>query len=118
VVRSGGIDEVSGADMVVGRNATITTSIIAGQDDYLVDSVDFYYADSASSNPKWTYIDTKSPKRSGESDLSVEYTLPTGTIQAVRVSIRLVGSPSSCYLGSNKEFSDVDDLAFRVKQNS
>jgi leucyl aminopeptidase len=103
---------------VVGRNATITTSIIAGQDDYLVDSVDFYYADSASSNPKWTYIGTKSPKTSGESYLSVEYTLPTGTIQAVRVSMRYRGDASSCDIGYYSEFTDVDDLAFRVKQNS
>jgi hypothetical protein len=88
VVRSGGIDEVSGADMVEDGIATVTATVSAGPDNYLEDYVDFYYADSASSNPNWMYIDTKSPKRSGESDVSVEYTLPTGSVQAVRASLR------------------------------
>jgi hypothetical protein len=117
VVRSGSLNAVSGADLVEGANVTIIATLIPDSIDYAQDFADFYYASDAL-NPAWTYIGTKQTINGGKQDVRVEYTLPIGSNQAVRVSLRFGGTPSSCYDGENKEFYDVDDLVFRVKRKS
>ncbi len=75
------------------------------------DSLDLYYAADANS-PSWIYITTLNPPAGGTQTLSTTYTLPSGTLQAVRANFRYQGSASSCGSGS---YDDTDDLVFAVK---
>jgi len=72
------------------------------------DTADFYYATNANA-PIWEFIESK---RAGGPDLQtlkVQYSLPDGPLQAVRVNFRYLGSQSSCSRGN---YNDVDDLIF------
>jgi len=75
------------------------------------DHLDLYFAANANS-PTWTLIGTITPTVAGAQTLSRTYTLPTGTLQAVRAQFRYQGSASSCTSGS---FNDHDDLVFAVQ---
>lgn len=75
------------------------------------DKLDLYYAANASS-PTWTLIGTITPTAVGVQTLSANYTLPTGTVQAVRARFRYGGSPTPCGSGS---YNDHDDLIFAVQ---
>ena len=74
------------------------------------DSLDLYYAANANS-PTWVLIGTIVPSAGGAQALSATYTLPTGTLQAVRANFRYQGSASSCSTGA---YDDHDDLVFAV----
>jgi hypothetical protein len=72
--------------------------------------VDFFYATDAT-NPQWQFIETVKPVSSSSNDVSAQYTLGNGSLQAVRVVIRYNGSAKPCPGGS---YDDVDDLIFVV----
>src|SRR5262249_3056004 len=63
------------------------------------------------SSPAWTLIGTVNPPAAGAQTLSATYTLPSGSLQAVRANFRFGGAASSCSTGS---FDDHDDLIFAV----
>mmetsp|Transcript_27577 Transcript_27577/g.50257 ORF Transcript_27577/g.50257 Transcript_27577/m.50257 type:complete len:149 (+) Transcript_27577:635-1081(+) len=74
------------------------------------DTADFYYAANANA-PVWEFIESK---RAGGPDLQtlkVQYSIPDGLLQAVRVNFRYLGSrkASAC---SGGRWDDVDDLVF------
>jgi leucyl aminopeptidase len=69
------------------------------------DFVDFFYANDAT-NPQWQLINTLNPSTTGANDVSSQYTLGNGSVQAVRVVIRYNGSASPCPGGG---YDDVDD---------
>jgi len=76
------------------------------------DTADFYYAANAN-DPVWEFIESK---RAGGPDLQtlkVQYSIPDGLLQAVRVNFRYLGSRkrSACSRGT---WDDVDDLVFSV----
>jgi leucyl aminopeptidase len=75
------------------------------------DSLDLYSAADANL-PTWTYIGTTPTTTAGLHTLSMTYTLPAGTLQAVRAHFRYQGQPSTCGFG---RFDDHDDLAFTVQ---
>jgi hypothetical protein len=75
-----------------------------------VDHLDLYYAADAI-NPAWTFLTTLTPAASGAHTLSATYTLPTGTLQAVRARFRYQGSAATCGSGG---YDDHDDLVFAV----
>jgi leucyl aminopeptidase len=75
------------------------------------DRLDLYYAANANS-PVWTLIGTVTPPGTGARTLSATYTLPTGTVQAVRARFRYNGTPAACGTGS---YNDHDDLIFAVQ---
>jgi leucyl aminopeptidase len=75
------------------------------------DALDLYYAANASS-PTWVFIGTIVPPAGGVQSLSATYTLPTGSMQAVRANFRYLGSASACNAGS---YNDHDDLVFAVQ---
>ncbi len=77
------------------------------------DTLDLYYAADAAS-PSWVFITSIVPG-SGVQTLSVQYTLPTGTLQAVRANFRYQGSVSPCSTGT---YDDHDDLVFAVEADS
>ncbi len=74
------------------------------------DKLDLYYAANASS-PTWTFLTTLTPAAAGAQTLSATYTLPTGTLQAVRAQFRYAGSAGTCTTGG---YNDRDDLVFAV----
>lgn len=74
------------------------------------DALDLYFAADAT-NPAWTLIGTIVPPAAGQQVLSANYTLPSGSLQAVRARFRYQGTPSSCTTGS---YDDHDDLIFAV----
>jgi len=77
-----------------------------------VNHLDLYYAADAGS-PAWTYITTIDAPAAGPQTMSATYTLPAGSVQAVRARFRSGGAPASC-TGSTSGFDDHDDLVFAV----
>src|SRR6266853_245356 len=61
--------------------------------------------------PSWVLIATITPAVAGAQTLSANYTLPSGSLQAVRAQFRYLGSASSCSTGA---YDDHDDLIFAV----
>jgi subtilisin family serine protease/PKD repeat protein len=72
------------------------------------DSLDIYYTGDAS-NPSWTFLTTLKPAAGGSQVLSATFTLPAGSLQAVRGNFRYSGTAGSCTTGS---YDDRDDLVF------
>ena len=95
--------------MTHGNTVTVTATVWAWSTGSS-DSLDLYYAANANS-PSWVLIGTIVPPAGGAQALSATYTLPTGTLQAVRANFRYQGSASSCSTGA---YDDHDDLIFAV----
>ncbi len=103
------VKTLDGADMAEGAVVQVDATVYAwstGTSDHL----DLYYAADANS-PVWTLIGTFDPPAGGVQTLSAQYTLPAGSLQAVRANFRYNGSQSSCSGGS---YDDADDLVFAV----
>ncbi len=99
-----------GGALAAGKTVTVTATVWAYRS-YTADHLDLYYAANANS-PSWTFLTTLTPSGSGSRTLSASYTLPSGTLQAVRANFRYNGSASSCTTGS---YDDHDDLVFAVQ---
>jgi leucyl aminopeptidase len=93
-----------------GTTATVTATVWAWSG-FTSDSLDLYYAANANS-PSWVFIKTIKPTKAGAQSLSTTFTLPTGSLQAVRAQFRYQGSASSCTTGA---YNDHDDLIFAVQ---
>jgi hypothetical protein len=74
------------------------------------DKLDLYYTASAAS-PAWTFLTTLTPPGGGTRTLTATYTLPAGSLQAVRAQFRYQGVASPCTVGA---YNDRDDLVFAV----
>jgi len=103
------VASTNGGSLTHGNTATITATVWAWNTGSS-DALDLYYAANANS-PSWVFIGTIVPTAGGAQTLSVTYTLPTGSLQAVRANFRYLGSASSCSTGS---YDDHDDLVFAV----
>jgi leucyl aminopeptidase len=104
------VSSLDGTDFTEGATVRIDATVWAwstGSSDYL----DLYYAADANS-PSWNHITTLTPPDGGAQTLSATYTLPDGTLQAVRASFRYLGAETPCSTGS---YDDADDLVFAVK---
>ena len=75
------------------------------------DRLDLYRAANANS-PSWVLVATLTPSAAGAQTLSATYTLPAGSLQAVRARFRYQGTATPCATGS---FIDHDDLVFAVQ---
>ncbi len=75
------------------------------------DHLDIYFAANAN-DPNWNFIKTLTPIAAGKQTLSTTYTLPSGSLQAVRAHFRYQQNRTSC---GNDRFSDHDDLIFAVE---
>jgi trimeric autotransporter adhesin len=98
-----------GTNFAPGKTVTIQATVWAWTSP-AQDAADFFYAANANS-PTWTFIGTVVPTVVGAQNLSVNYTLPTGGTQAVRVQFRYQSSAAACAAGT---FNDRDDLVFAV----
>jgi hypothetical protein len=103
------VASTSGGAMTHGQTVTITATVWAWNTGS-ADALDLYYAANANS-PTWVFIGTIVPPAGGAQGLSATYTLPTGSLQAVRANFRYQGSASSCSTGA---YDDHDDLVFGV----
>jgi subtilase family serine protease len=104
------VASTSGGPLTHGTTATVTATVWA-YSGYTSDALDVYYAPNANS-PSWTFIKTIVPTKAGAQTLSTTFTLPTGSLQAVRAQFRYLGRASSCTTGS---YNDHDDLVFAVQ---
>lgn len=104
------IASTGGGLLTHGTTATVTATVWAWNTGS-ADSLDLYYAANANS-PSWIFIGTLKPSGGGARTLSATFTLPTGTLQAVRANFRYQGSASACNSGS---YNDHDDLIFAVQ---
>lgn len=113
VVRSGDTNAAGpGEDLIEGSLATIIATVWSWGSGSS-DRADFYYTADIDT-PNWVIIGTVTPSGGGEQVLKMDYTLPKGMNQAVRVNFRYGGSVSTC---SGGYYDDTDDLAFTVKYN-
>ncbi len=106
------VSAIDGSKLVAGANVQIEAKVWVWDVD--VDTADFWYAADASS-PEWVLAGTAKPLLRGLTTLSASYTLPEGSLQAVRVVFRFgyEGTPVSCP-GGSFSYDDVDDVVFVV----
>jgi hypothetical protein len=93
-VRSGRIDGTGANEsMAEGQIVTITASVYAYDTN---DRADFYYTADAF-NPSWVYIGSLQSLAEGDTeDLQIEFRLPRGSNQAVRVKYDYEGNITTC----------------------
>jgi len=103
------IATTDGSGLAAGKTVKVSATVWA-YSGFTSDHLDLYYAANASS-PTWVLIATLTPTAPGAQTLSANYTLPSGTLQAVRAQFRYQGSASSCTTGA---YNDHDDLIFAV----
>ncbi len=94
--------------LAAGKSVIITATAFCYDN---TDSLDLYYAANANS-PSWVLIGTQACTTGGVTKIfASNYTLPAGSLQAIRGNFRFGGSQSSCSTGS---YDDHDDLIFTV----
>jgi uncharacterized membrane protein len=98
-----------GSAFAAGKTVKVSATVWA-YSGFTSDHLDLYYTANANS-PSWVLIGTITPTAAGAQTLSANYTLPSGSLQAVRAQFRYLGSASSCTTGS---YNDHDDLIFAV----
>jgi len=107
------VSTVEGGPLQAEAMVVIEAKVWAWQDGS-ADTADFYYAADAN-DPAWQHIRSRGAGGFNLRTLKVEYELPVGALQAVRVNYRYSGSQSSCAGG---RWDDVDDLVFSVAAGS
>jgi len=103
------VSTTDGSTLAAGKTVKVSATVWA-YSGFTSDHLDLYYTANANS-PTWTLIGTITPAAAGAQTLSANYTLPSGSLQAVRAQFRYLGSASSCTSGA---YSDHDDLIFAV----
>jgi leucyl aminopeptidase len=98
-----------GSPLAAGKTVRIETTVWAFSPPS-GDKLDLYYTANATS-PAWTFLTTLTPTFGGARTLTTTYTLPAGSLQAVRAQFRYQGAASTCTVGA---YNDRDDLAFTV----
>jgi len=101
-----------GTNLAVGKTVKVAATVWAYSAS--ADKLDLYHAADAT-NPTWTLIGTLSPPGSGSRTLAATYTLPAGSLQAVRARFRYQGTAGPCGAGN---YDDHDDLVFAVGSGS
>jgi leucyl aminopeptidase len=104
------VSTTDGTPFAAGKTVRIDATVWAWTTPS-ADKLDLYYAANANS-PSWVFITTLTPPGSGARTLSANYTLPSGSLQAVRARFRYQGSAAACGTGS---YNDHDDLVFAVE---
>jgi hypothetical protein len=98
-----------GSNFAPGKTVTVQATVWAWTTPSS-DTADFFYAANAAS-PSWVFIGSVQPTAAGAQTLSVNYTLPAGALQAVRVQFRYQSTNAACAAGA---YNDRDDLVFAV----
>jgi leucyl aminopeptidase len=107
------VSTVDGTPFAPGKQVRVEATVFARNT--LVNRVELYSAANAT-NPTWTLIGTVRPTAKGLQTLTATYTLPTGTVQAVRARYRASATASaSPYHCGTTAYEDHDDLIFAVQ---
>jgi len=104
------VSTTDGTPFAAGKTVRVDATVWA-YSTFSSDKLDLYYAANANS-PAWTLIGTLSPTVAGAQTLSATYTLPSGTLQAVRARFRYQGTAGPCGTGA---YDDHDDLIFAAQ---
>eukprot|EP00581_Thalassiosira_minuscula_P016484 CAMPEP_0183718422 /NCGR_PEP_ID=MMETSP0737-20130205/11683_1 /TAXON_ID=385413 /ORGANISM="Thalassiosira miniscula, Strain CCMP1093" /LENGTH=937 /DNA_ID=CAMNT_0025947977 /DNA_START=95 /DNA_END=2908 /DNA_ORIENTATION=+ len=108
------VSSVDGGQLQYGKRVEIEARVFPWNSGSY-DTADFYIAPDASSrNPVWSYIGSASPTSAGFQTLKMQYDLPAGEIQAVRVNFRFLGDVDLQTACNGGNWDDVDDLVFSV----
>ena len=107
------VSTLDGADFVEGATVRIDATVWAWTTPSS-DTLDLFYAADAN-NPSWVLIDSIVATVAGEQTLSAQYTLPAGTLQAVRAQFRYQSTNAACASGG---YNDRDDLVFAVNPDA
>ncbi|NTX35657.1 M20/M25/M40 family metallo-hydrolase [Myxococcus sp. CA033] len=102
------VSTVSGAPFAAGQTVRVEATVWVFA--IRPDKLDLYYTANANS-PVWTKIATVAPVATGQQTLTATYTLPAGTLQAVRARFRYNGSAAPC---GTTSYDDHDDIVFAV----
>lgn len=94
---------------VLREYATVEVEAVVHAWSATQDYADFYYGDEATLS--WVLIGTVQPAGTGIQSVKIQYTLPPGGMQSLRVQFRFQGTDDPCDSGS---YSDRDDLLFTV----
>lgn len=97
--------------LATGKNAIVEVKAFASKT--AGDELDVYYTlDAATGNPVWTLLATLQAAKEGLQTLSTTVTLGSGSVQAVRASLRDgTAASNECTTGA---YDDHDDLVFAV----
>ena len=106
------VSTVDRTNFAPGKQVNIEARVWAYSADY--DTLDLYHAPNANS-PSWTLVATLTPASWGQQTLQATYTLPTGSLQAIRGVFRSTSTSTPCSTGA---FDDHDDLVFAVGTGS
>jgi hypothetical protein len=109
---SGSVDRIrlatTGGTFAPGRKVVVTANLTATSA-FSGNVVDFFFAPDAT-QPVWVPFASLVPSGAGAQVLEAGYLLPAGALQAVRVQLRVGGTPACAAQSSN----DADDLVFAV----
>jgi hypothetical protein len=97
-----------GSPLAAGKTVKISATVWAYS--ATADALDLYSAANANS-PTWVFLNTITPSAAGAQTLTTTFTLPSGSLQAIRANFRYQGSASACSTGA---YDDHDDLVFAV----
>jgi hypothetical protein len=99
----------SGGPLADGVTIQFDVVVYASRE-FGADRLDLYFAPNAAA-PSWTLLTTLTPAHAGQQTLTHSFTLPPGTLPAVRARFRYGGTQAPCGTGA---YDDVDDLVFAV----
>lgn len=102
----------TGLTLTAGGTAIVEVKIWAGQNPGM-DALDLYRVANPSATTEgseWVKFATLVPTRSGPQVLSASYTLPAGSLHAVRAQLRYAGEAT--FVCGTGTFDDRDDLVF------
>lgn len=100
---------VDGGPFAVGKVVEVTARAFS-YTAFASDALDLWFAPDATA-AVWTYLGTLPSAGAGEQTYTYRYTLPAGTLQALRGVFRYGGAAAAC---SGGPYDDHDDLAFAV----
>jgi hypothetical protein len=103
------VSTVSGGTLTDGKSVKIEATVFVWST--CCDKLSLFYTATASA-PSWQLLTTLTPSASGLQTLSTTYTLPIGSLQAIRANFGDSGTTSSACVSSS--FDDHDDLIFTV----
>eukprot|EP00970_Alexandrium_tamarense_P011795 scaffold2570_cov223-Alexandrium_tamarense.AAC.21 len=110
VIRSGRVDKEGLEDLTEGEYVTLSATVWSYDEN---DHADFWYTNEVSSNATWIYIGSVNSKLENSQEvIKVDFILPQGSMQAVRVNFEYGGDPTSC---GGTSYTDTDDLVFAVQ---
>ncbi|MGB7220414.1 MAG: S8 family serine peptidase, partial [Vicinamibacterales bacterium] len=106
------ISTLDGTPFATGKTVRIDATVwvfSAESDDLYL----YYSSNPSAPSPTWTFLTVLVPPATGARTLSATYTLPSGSLQAVRAAFRF-GSASITNGCASGPYNDHDDLIFSV----